>query len=148
MFPKRQDGSRDLDPTWSHIDTWKQMEALPKAKARAIGVCNYSLKYLEELLPHATVIPALNQIENHPCLPQDEIVDFCKSHDIVITAYSPLGTTGSPLASDPDVLAVADKHGKPATTILLSYHSKSRPYQVHKVHSTAYYPTHTSFHRL
>lgn len=138
MFPKRPDGSRDLDLTWSHIDTWKQMEALPKAKARAIGVCNYSLKYLEELLPQATIIPAVNQIENHPCLPQDEIVEFCKSHDIIITAYSPLGTTGSPLASDPDVLAVADKHGKPATTILLSYHSKPSPYHAHEfTHNSA-----------
>lgn len=125
MFPKLPDGSRDLDLSWSHIQTWKQMEALPNTKTRAIGVCNYSRKYLEELLHETTIVPAVNQIENHPCLPQNEIVEFCRSRNIAITAYSPLGTTGSPLASDPDVLAIAVKHDKPATTVLLSYHSKS-----------------------
>lgn len=130
MFPKLPDGSRDLDLSWSHVQTWKQMENLPKSKVRAIGVCNYSVRYLEELLPQATVIPAVNQIENHPCLPQNEIVEFCKSRNILITAYSPLGTTGSPLASDPGVLAIAEKHRKPATAILLSYHSKSHSFSI------------------
>jgi diketogulonate reductase-like aldo/keto reductase len=92
-------------------------------KVRAIGVCNYSKKYLDELLPHATVVPAVNQIENHPALPQQEIVDLCKEKGIHIMAYSPLGSTGGPLLSAAPVTKIAEKHGVKASTVLLSYHS-------------------------
>lgn len=96
------------------------------SKAKAIGVCNYSKKYLEELLPQATVVPAVNQIENHPALPQQEIVDLCKEKNIHIMAYSPLGSTGGPLMSAEPVTKIASKHGVKASNILLSYHS-TRP---------------------
>jgi glycerol 2-dehydrogenase (NADP+) len=91
-------------------------------KVKAIGVANYSVKYLEKLLAQATITPAANQIENHPLLPQQEIVDFCKEKGIHITAYSPLGSTGSPLFKDEGVLAVAEKHKVGPATVLLSYH--------------------------
>lgn len=83
----------------------------------------YSKKYLEELLPHAKVIPAVNQIENHPSLPQQEIVDLCKAKGIHIMAYSPLGSTGSPLFTAEPVVKVAEKRGVSAGTVLLSYHA-------------------------
>lgn len=122
-FPKLADGSRDIVWDWSHLQTWKEMEKLYKSgKVKAIGVCNYSKKYLEELLPNAEVVPAVNQIENHPYLPQQEIVDLCKSKGIHITAYSPLGSTGSPLFEEEGVQEVAKKHGVKAGTVLLSYH--------------------------
>ena len=99
------------------------MEALLKTgKTRAIGVCNYSVRYLNELLQEATVVPAVNQVENHPYLPQNDIVKFCKEKGIHITAYSPLGSTGSPLANDPAVQTLAAKYQVPQSTILLSYH--------------------------
>lgn len=96
-------------------------------KVKAIGVCNYSARYLEQLLPHATIIPAVNQIENHPSLPQQEIVDLCKSKGIHVTAYSPLGSSGSPMLKEPKVLEVAEKKGVSAASVLLSYHGKSLP---------------------
>lgn len=80
------------------------------------------MKYLTKLLPHATIVPAANQIENHPLLPQQEIVDFCKEKGIHVTAYSPLGSTGSPLFKDEGVLEVAKKHGVGPGTVLLSWH--------------------------
>lgn len=127
-FPIRPDGSRDLDMSWSHIQTWKQMEKLVgTGKAKAIGVCNYSVKYLEELLIHATVIPAVNQIEGHPYLPQTEVVSFCNTRGIHIMAYSPLGSAGSPLMKEPLVETIAAKHGISSATVLLSYHSLSYP---------------------
>lgn len=97
---------------------------LSTGKVKAIGVANYSVKFLEELLPHASVTPAVNQIENHPYLPQQEIVDFCKSKGIHITAYSPLGSTGSPLFKEEAVQEVAKKHKVSVGCVLLSYHSK------------------------
>lgn len=90
-------------------------------------VCNheqkqYSKRYLEQLLPNATVIPAVNQIENHPSLPQQEIVDFCKENGIHVMAYSPLGSTGSPLMTAEPVVKISEKKGVSAGTVLLSYH--------------------------
>ncbi|PVH78288.1 aldo-keto reductase-like protein [Cadophora sp. DSE1049] len=124
-FPTRLDGSRDLDLSWSHIETWTQMEKLVGSqKVKAIGVCNYSVKYLEELLQQSSIIPAVNQIENHPYLPQDEIVSLCNAKNIRIMAYSPLGSAGSPLMKDPTVETVAAKHGVSPATVLFSYHNK------------------------
>jgi glycerol 2-dehydrogenase (NADP+) len=93
-------------------------------KVRAIGVCNLSVPYLEELLPNTTIVPAVNQIENHPLLPQQEIVDYCKEKKIHVTAYSPFGSTGGPLMQDDDVVTIAKKHSVSAGTVLLSYHCK------------------------
>ncbi|PVH77751.1 Aldo/keto reductase [Cadophora sp. DSE1049] len=122
-FPKHPDGSRDLVTDWKHTQTWKAMEKLvATGKVKAIGVANYSVKYLEELLPEATIVPAVNQIENHPSLPQQEIVDFCKEKNIHITAYSPLGSSGSPMMKEKPILEVAEKRGVTPASVLLSYH--------------------------
>ena len=97
---------------------------LQTGKVKAIGICNYSKRYLEELLPHVSITPAVNQIENHPSLPQQEIVDLCKSRGIHTTAYSPLGSSGSPLFKAEPVLAIAKKREVPVASVLLSYHGK------------------------
>ena len=98
---------------------------LDTGKVKSIGVANYSLRYLEQLLPHAKVIPAVNQIENHPSLPQQEIVDFCKTKGIHVTAYSPLGSTGSPLITAEPIVEIAKKHNVTPVAVLLSLHGKS-----------------------
>ncbi|OQE32352.1 hypothetical protein PENSTE_c001G06878 [Penicillium steckii] len=123
IFPKLPDGSRDIVHSHSHVTTWKSLEKLvPSGKVKAIGVSNYSVQYLEELLPQATITPAANQIENHPSLPQQEIVDFCNKKGIHITAYSPLGSTGSPLFTAAPIVEVAQKRGVTPATVLLSWH--------------------------
>ncbi|KAF8417645.1 reductase-like protein [Tirmania nivea] len=115
--------ARDVDWSHSHIDTWKDMEfLLSTGKVRAIGVSNYSEKYLRQLLPHCKVVPAVNQIENHPLLPQSEIISLCKEKGILVEAYSPFGSTGSPLMSDAAVNAMARRHGVSPGTVLLSWH--------------------------
>ena len=76
-------------------------------------------------MPQCKIVPAVNQIENHPSLPQQEIVDLCKQKGIHVVAYSPLGSTGSPLMSAAPVVKVAEKRGVSAGTVLLSYHGKS-----------------------
>ncbi|KAK3695601.1 NADP-dependent oxidoreductase domain-containing protein [Podospora appendiculata] len=122
-FPKLPNGERDIIRSYNHVDTWKQMEdLLATGKTKAIGVSNYSKRYLEQLLPHAKVIPAVNQIENHPSLPQQEIVDLCKEKGIHIMAYSPLGSTGGPVLKAEPVLKVAEKHGVPPSAVVLSWH--------------------------
>ena len=122
-FPKKPDGSRDLILDRKPADTYKDMETLLQTgKVKAIGVSNFSKKFLEQLLPNVSVVPAANQIENHPLLPQQEILDFCKEKGIIVQAYSPLGSTGSPLMKKEAVTKVAAVTGASAGTILLSYH--------------------------
>lgn len=122
-FPKKPDGSRDLILDRKPVDTYKEMEKLvAKGKTKAIGVSNFSKKFLEQLLPNVSIVPAANQIENHPLLPQKEIVDFCKEKGILVEAYSPLGSTGSPLMKNEEVIQVAKETGASPGTVLLSYH--------------------------
>ncbi|KAF7375875.1 aldo/keto reductase [Mycena sanguinolenta] len=82
--------SPEEHPTF--IETWKEMEKLLETgKVKSIGVSNFSIKTLEQLLPHCSIIPATNQVELHPCLPQTKLKAFCEDRGILLTAYSPLG---------------------------------------------------------
>lgn len=109
-FPTRPDGSRDIDEDRKLVDTWKDMEGLYKSgKAKAIGVSNFSQLKLEEILPHAEVTPAVDQLELHPYNPSKNLIAFLKSHKIVPQAYSPLGSTDSPLLTEETVIAIAKK---------------------------------------
>lgn len=67
----------------------------------------------------------MHQIENHPALPQDDIVDVCEKEGIHVMAYSPLGSTGSPLFTADPIVKIAEKKGVSPGTVLLSWHSKS-----------------------
>lgn len=72
-------------------DTWRAMEEICRSgKARSIGVSNFCVWHLEELLEYADIAPAVNQIEFHPFLYQRELLKFCTQNRIVVEAYSPL----------------------------------------------------------
>ncbi|KAL7928109.1 NADP-dependent oxidoreductase domain-containing protein [Trichoderma chlorosporum] len=89
----------DIDPAV----TYSAMESLLQTgKVRAIGVSNFTIKRLEDLMSKTKVIPAVNQIEAHPYLQQRQLFDFCQSKGILIEAYSPLGNnqTGEPRTVD------------------------------------------------
>ena len=122
-----KNGAPDRSLNW--LDTWRGMEAVFRAhpdKVRAIGVSNVSVPYLHELLKIATVVPAVNQIESHPSLAQEELVQLCRSKGIAITAYSPLGSDNAPLGGNPVVKEIAQKHGVTPHNILVSFHA-NRP---------------------
>ena len=121
-MPKRPDGSRIVDEERSYIDTWIDMEKLLKTgKTKAIGVSNVSQALLEPLLEKATVVPAANQVELHPYLPQHELFKFCTSKGILMQAYSPLGSTNSPLLEEPVVVEIAKAHSVSPATVVLSW---------------------------
>ncbi|KAI6867847.1 Aldo/keto reductase [Hortaea werneckii] len=123
LLPTNPDGSRSVDRSWDQNETWRQMEAVYKSgKAKAIGVANWSIPYLEELSKKWTVTPAVNQVELHPYLPQHELRQWCEKRGILLEAYSPLGSTGAPLMNDPEIQQIAEKHGATAATVLISYH--------------------------
>jgi len=106
-------------------ETWKAMEALLKTgKTRAIGVSNFNIRRLQELLYTCAVVPATNQIEAHPYLQQSELFDFCRKKGILIEAYSPLGNnqTGEPkTVDDAEVHAVARELGMDPGQVLVSW---------------------------
>ena len=94
MFPVRGDkpDEVEIDVNTSLVDTWKAMIDLRKTgKVKAIGVSNFTIKHLDAIIKATGERPAVNQIEAHPLLPQDDMVEYCRKQGIHITAYSPLG---------------------------------------------------------
>ena len=106
-------------------ETWKAMEKLVKTgKTKAIGVSNFNVQKLKQLLDGSSVVPAVNQIEAHPYLQQKELTDFCREKGILIEAYSPLGNnlTGEPkTVDDPEVHEVAKKLDMDPGQVLVSW---------------------------
>lgn len=70
-------------------------EVYRSGKVKAIGVANWSVAYLEQLRKTWKVVPAVNQVELHPFLPQHELREYCQKLGILMEAYSPLGSTGT-----------------------------------------------------
>lgn len=101
-------------------DTWRALErALADGRARAIGVSNYLVPHLRELLGEAKVIPHVNQIELSPFLQRRDTCAMCREHGIAIEAYSPL-TQGKRLGH-PTVTAVARAVGRTPAQVLLRW---------------------------
>lgn len=74
-----------------NIESWKAMEDLYKqGKIKAIGVSNFKVHHMEEIMENCKIKPMVNQIEFHPSCLEKEIRDFCKKENIVVTGYSPL----------------------------------------------------------
>uniref|UniRef100_A0A3B4TJT0 alcohol dehydrogenase (NADP(+)) n=1 Tax=Seriola dumerili TaxID=41447 RepID=A0A3B4TJT0_SERDU len=106
------------------------MEALQvSGKVKSIGVSNFNILQLERLLALCRVPPAVNQVELHPYLVQTDMIEFCRSKNIALTAYSPFGspeisgdTDPHKLLEDPVVADVAKKHRRSSAQVLLRYH--------------------------
>lgn len=99
---------------------WTRMEEIFKSdRAKAIGVSNYTIRHLKELLKEGQVKPAVNQVELHVLLQQPELVEYCKENDIVVEAYSPLAHGCG--IDDPVLQKIAKKHGKSAAQIMLRW---------------------------
>jgi len=104
------------------INVWKEMEKLlDTGKLKSIGVSNFSIKTLSALLPHCKVVPVINQIEMHPCLPQEDLKSFCEERGILLTAYSPLGQTSTFFYESPIIGRIADKHRVTPAQVVLSW---------------------------
>ena len=72
-------------------ETWRAFEKLYRdGRIKAIGVSNFMIEHLEILKNHAKIMPMVNQVQLHPQHPQEEMVDYCKEHQIVPEAWSPL----------------------------------------------------------
>lgn len=105
-----------------YLETWRALEKIhADGRARAIGVSNFPVAQLQHLLDEGGVVPAVNQVELHPHLPQGELRAFHAGHGIATEAWSPLGQ-GRGLLDEPALAAVAGKHGRTPAQVVLRWH--------------------------
>ena len=96
LFPLDSEGNVLFDETIEPTEVWLAMEELvSKGLVRSIGVSNFNQTQLEDILKRGTIRPAVNQIERHPYLSMASLTTYCQAEDIVVTAYSPLGSPGT-----------------------------------------------------
>jgi len=104
----------------NRLAQWRALEAAKKSGlAKSIGVSNYGIHHLQELEKVATILPATNQVELHPWLTREQLVAYCQSKGIVLTAYSPLAKARK--MADPALLAVAKKYERTPAQILVRW---------------------------
>ena len=101
-------------------DSWRALVELQRqGRARSIGVSNYTIAHLQELVRDSDVVPANNQVEFNPFLYQKKLLDYCTANGITLTAYCPL-THGDKL-DHPAIAAIAKRHGKTGAQVLLRW---------------------------
>lgn len=113
-------------------DTWKGMEAaVDEGLVKHIGVCNFSIKKLEDLIKTSRIKPTANQVELNPYFQQDKLVSFCKNNDVHVIAYSPLGSSDRPnimktkdepvLLEDAILIKLAEQKGISIAQLILAW---------------------------
>ncbi|MCM3586013.1 aldo/keto reductase [Mesobacillus maritimus] len=101
-------------------DTWKALEDLyEQGKVRAIGVSNFQIHHLKDLMADAKIKPMVNQVELHPSLTQKELLAFCQKENIQIEAWSPLKK--GRLQEDSVITSIANKHQKTPAQVILRW---------------------------
>jgi diketogulonate reductase-like aldo/keto reductase len=101
-------------------ETWRAMEKIvASGRCRSIGVSNYMIPHLRELIDAGATVPMVNQVEFSPYLYQRELLEFCTRHRIVVEAYSPL-TRGRKL-KDKKLQVIADRYGKSPAQLLIRW---------------------------
>jgi diketogulonate reductase-like aldo/keto reductase len=100
--------------------SWQALEdAQAAGQIRSIGVSNYTIKHLEQMMEYAKVTPAVNQVELHVFLQQPGLVEYCHENGIVVEAYSPLAHARA--NDNEDIKSIAEKHQKSYAQIMLRW---------------------------
>ncbi|MEC0173742.1 aldo/keto reductase [Paenibacillus favisporus] len=101
-------------------EAWRAMEQLYKdGRVKSIGVSNFQVHHLEDLMKDAEIVPVINQVEFHPLLTQKELRDFTKQHNIQLEAWSPL--MQGELLNHPLLKELADKYSKSIAQVVLRW---------------------------
>lgn len=113
-------------------ETWQAMETLvDSGLTRHIGVCNYNVSLMRDMLNYARITPAVLQVESHPYLTQETLMRFCREQDIAVTAFSPLGAlsylelemadASESVLVQPAVVAIAERVRKTPAQVILRW---------------------------
>ena len=106
----------------AYVDTWKALLRLrEEGRVRAVGVCNFQIPHLRRLLDETGELPAINQVELHPYLQQQELREFHAANGILTEAWSPLASGGDVLVDD-TIAGIAEKHGVTPAQAILRWH--------------------------
>lgn len=130
-FPEGPDDFLSLEEV-PLIETWNEMlKAKEKGLVKHVGVSNFSIPKLKELLKDTDHPPEMNQVELHPYLQQNKLLEFCSKQGINVTGYSPLGSGDRPdqmkadnepsLLENPTIVKIARKHGASPGQILIKW---------------------------
>lgn len=122
-------------PTGNYKEYWKSFEELQKeGLTRNIGVSNFTMRMLDELLPTCEIKPVVNQVERHPHLTQIPLLKYCEKKEIALTAWS--GFMVGELLKNKQILNFAEKYNKTAAQIILRWNYQNGviniPKSVHK----------------
>lgn len=105
-----------------NADTWRALEELYRAgKIKAIGVSNFLAHHLEALIADSDIKPMINQLEYHPGFAQTAAAEYAQSQDVQVEAWSPFGGPDSNVLQDETVNAIAAKHGKQPSQVILRW---------------------------
>lgn len=118
------------------LRTWDALEKIAESgRAKAIGVCNFEPHHLQLLVDKGGTLPAVDQVELHPHLPQHAIREVAGQHGIAVESWSPLGGTSNSgwgkaskpntLLSDPVIAGIGERHGKSPAQVLIRWHLQS-----------------------
>ena len=109
-------------PTVSdYVETWRALEkSYADGKARAIGLSNFQAHHIRKLHAETEIPPAVNQIELHPYLTQDELRAFDAEHGIATEAWSPIAQGA--VLDNPTIVEIAAEHGKSPAQVVLRWH--------------------------
>lgn len=103
-----------------YVETWRTLvELRDSGRARSVGVSNFQVPHLERIITETGEVPAVNQVERHPWLPQGELLAFHAEHGIVTEAWSPLGR--GRLIDEPVLTRIADAHGVSVAQVLVRW---------------------------
>lgn len=122
------DGGKLIDPTVSIHETWEAMEELmDEGLVKSIGVSNFPVSLLHELMTRCRIPPSVNQVEAHPYLQQTKLLQYCKARGVHFQAYSPLGSPGYKgedeprILDDPVLQKIAQAHNVRVATICIAW---------------------------
>ena len=114
------------DPVFARdarLAIWETFESLlQRGDAHAIGVCNFTKSHLSDLIDAGRTVPMVNQIELHPYCQDPDLVQFCKSYDMVVEAYAPFASGAFGLLKDPIITAIADELSCSTGQVILKWH--------------------------
>ena len=132
LYPRDDQNQILYDHGYTLYDTWHEMEKLvEKGLVKHIGISNFTILAMQDLLSKAKILPFVHEIEVHPFLQNEKVINYSKSHGMIILAYSPLGGNYSygpmkdiktPCLNDPVVSKIAKSHNKSSAQIILRWH--------------------------
>lgn len=106
-----------------YTKAWKALEELYlDQRIKVIGVANFEISHLENLLKHSTIPPMINQIETHPEFPQNDLHKYLVEHQILHEAWGPLGQGNKQLLQHPTLIEIANNHKKSVGQVILRWH--------------------------